>query len=153
MKLINDYGLSATDFGAIPTNQDLFFEWLKRFSPALYSHAMKKSGLGVSIGTSIGNFFSSALNDIKQLAPIYLQTRAQKQILDVQVARAKQGLPPLQTSQLAPTVKVQASISPANMRTLTTQTGQSIVTGMSSLKMPLIIGGGLIAAMLFLRKR
>ncbi len=151
---INDLGLSATELGVYSAGdtQTEFLAWLKSFSPKLYNKIESKSHLH-GFGSDIASVFNSTLNDIKQLAPVYLQTRAQKQILDVQVARAKQGLPPLQTSQLAPTVKVQASISPANMRTLTTQAGRSISTGLGNLKMPLIIGAGIIGAVMFMRKR
>lgn len=63
----------------------------------------------------------------KEIAPAYLQFQQQKEIMDMQVQRAKQGLPPLDTSFVAPTVKIQADIG----------------SGITKLALPLLAIGGI----------
>lgn len=51
-------------------------------------------------------WYDKILSTLEQAVPIYVQADAQKDIMDAQLERAKKGLPPLETSQMAPQVNV-----------------------------------------------
>lgn len=72
------------------------------------------------------------------IAPAYLQFQQQKEILDMQLERAKQGLPPLETAYMAPTVRIQTELSPEALRTART----GIAEGMGKLAFPLLLAVG-----------
>lgn len=74
------------------------------------------------------------------IAPAYLQFQQQKEILDMQLERAKQGLPPLETAYLAPTVRIQTELSPEALRTART----GIAEGLGNLAFPLLLVGGVM---------
>ena len=74
----------------------------------------------------------------------YLQFRTQKEILDAQLERMRAGLPPLQTSEYAPTVAVK--VDPGTTAEITGAIG----TGLGRM-LPFIAIGGL--ALLFLMRR
>lgn len=57
-------------------------------------------------------WWEKVINVAKDVGTAALQWKAQKDILDVQKERVKQGLPPIDTAVLAPTVRVQADIPP-----------------------------------------
>jgi hypothetical protein len=100
-----------------------FAHWIKGEFPALYADAARRSGFaglgqdakaGVPTTTAVAEQPSALqrfVTTITSLAPQYLQYRAQKDLLDVQLDRARQGLPPLRPTDYAPAV--QLSVDPA----------------------------------------
>lgn len=90
--------------------------WFKENMPTIYKAAvarLKDSDRGVIAARSLGQtteespgFFDKLLGTIQTLAPELIKARAQKELLDVQLDRARQGLPPLDTTQYAPAVQV-----------------------------------------------
>ncbi len=101
-------------------SQKEFLSWLRRSNPAVYAGAKRRADAAMGLGaadTSI-NWWDSFISGAKELVPVIVQARSQKNILDVQLRRAEQGLSPLNTSQIAPTVQVQAGISPELKRLL-----------------------------------
>lgn len=100
-----------------------FLHWVKFTHPALYADAERRSGmagLGQDAKTKLPTAtaiteqpgpFQRFLSTITSLAPSYIQARSQQQLLEVQLDRARQGLPPLNASQYAPAV--QLSVDPA----------------------------------------
>lgn len=141
-------------------NRTKFMTWLQEFSPgiaiAAAKHAdaaTKASGLGQTImptGTisepAATGWFDSFMTKAGELGSQFLAYRTQKQILDIQIARAEAGLAPLETSQLAPTIKVETS--PEATRQITSAIG----TGLKTLTVPLLIGAAGIGLLLFLKK-
>ncbi len=83
------------------------------------------------------------------IAPAYLQFQQQKEILDMQLERAKQGLPPLETAYLAPTVRIQTELSPEAMRTAR----EGLTAGIGQLGFPLLVLGGVALMMMGQRRR
>jgi len=128
----------------LTTPQKQFLTWMRLNEPRLYraaaSAAGNNSGLAAQdVGQpSGGSWWDSFVGAAKQLVPVAIQARSQKQILDVQLRRAEQGLPPLQTSQIAPTVQVQAGLTPALKKILIPA---------------LAIGGGLLLYMIMGKKK
>jgi len=137
-----------------------FLTWLQGFSPgiaiAAAKHAdaaTKASGLGVHLGPpeaisepAATGWFDSFMTKAGELGQEFLAYRTQKQILDIQISRAEAGLPPLETSQLAPTIKVETT--PEATRQITGAIG----TGLKTLATPLLIGAAGIGLLLFLKK-
>lgn len=83
------------------------------------------------------------------IAPAYLQFQQQKEILDMQLERAKQGLPPLETAYMAPTVRVQTELGPEAQRAAR----EGITAGLGTLAFPLILVAGAFLLMQGGRRR
>lgn len=58
------------------------------------------------------SWFTNFTDSIGKIGPALVQYKTQKNIMKIQLDRAKRGLPPLDTSQLAPTFRVQPELSP-----------------------------------------
>ncbi len=84
----------------------------------------------------------------KDIAPAFIQFKQQKEILDMQVERARQGLPPLEAAYIAPTVRIQTELSPEMMTTARA----GITEGLQKLAVPLFLVGGLAVFMMTRRK-
>ena len=94
-----------------------FLQWLQDKDPFLFEVIKKRAdissgGLGVTLDW--GSLFTTAVNTIKDIAPSVIAAQGQKKILDLQIERAKNNLPPLDASNYMPTVKVAAEITPEN---------------------------------------
>jgi hypothetical protein len=111
-------GLSATP----PASVTAFLKWVRAEFPSLYAAAERRLAAGndgapgmSAVETTATAKPESALtrlvSTITSLAPQYLQYRAQQQLLDVQLDRARQGLPPLRPTDYAPAV--QLSVDPS----------------------------------------
>ena len=136
--------------------QNQFLIWLKNNHPRLFAAVQRKvkagqlAGLGAtasSTSTSSGgtNLWGQITGAISNLGTAYLTYTTQQKVLDTQLQRAKQGLPPLNASQLQmPANQVQVGVS--------SQTGQQIASGltqgMKAYALPLGIAAvGLVAVM------
>lgn len=89
--------------------QQQFVSWLQMNNPTLYKATVSRVGMGDHDKTT---WWGSFIGAAKELTPIIVGARSQKKLLNVQMKRAQQGLPPLNTSEIAPTVRVQAALSP-----------------------------------------
>lgn len=85
-----------------------FINWLKRWAPQVYADAKKRADVAVRGSTlnGLGGWWDSFTESVGSLGGKYLQFRTQKDILNAQMARMEQGLPPLQTSEYAPTIAI-----------------------------------------------
>lgn len=84
------------------------------------------------------------------IAPAYIQFKQQQDILDMQIERAKQGLPPLESAYIAPTVRVEAGMTPEMMTTAR----RGITEGLQNIAIPaMLIGGVLLLTMGGRRRR
>lgn len=63
-------------------------------------------------GSDNGAWYSEVLEFAKQAIPAYLAYDAQKDIMDMNIERAKQGLPPIDPGMTAPQVKVIHQLPP-----------------------------------------
>lgn len=107
-----------------------FLDWLKKWHPPLYAAVAER----VSSLAGLGDFdIDSIVSAVQDLAPKVLQVYSDKKTLDAQLARARQGLPPIATA-------------PA----------QQVSTAPGSINWPvwLVVGGlGLGGAFLFINSR
>ena len=99
-----------------PAPAQAFMAWVRREHPILFRAAEKqasKAGLGQVEAKTAGTgltIWQRLVNTVTDIAPQYLQYQAQKDLLEVQLQRASQGLPPLDPTSYAPAVQV--SIDP-----------------------------------------
>lgn len=130
-------------------------EWLQKNDPFIFEVVKKRADLDSGTGLGAldwGSLFTSAVDTIKNLAPAVISAQGQKKLLDVQIERAKQNLPPLDTSNYMPTVKIAADITPENEEAALRVAQQTINTQVQGMK-PYFFGGLALAAFLFFRKR
>ena len=113
-----------------------FLGWLRGFNPTAYRDAIASanrstarssrsmlSGLGSwwgSLTGALSSIGSNVASAAKTVVPGLLQYEGQRKIMDLQIARANQGLTPLNTSQLTlPAFQVQVAPSPKITASLT----------------------------------
>lgn len=118
-----------------------FMSWLKRFEPRAYAYVKSRVGSppnegifaalntfgqvdpygGVGVPTasppasSTGgwmDYINSALSVAKEAIPAYFQYETQKDLMEMNIERAKQGLPPIDPGVVAPQVKVIHDVPP-----------------------------------------
>ncbi len=77
----------------------------------------------------------------------YLTLKNQKDMLKLNIARAEQGLPPLDAATTAPVIRTQVSIDPATAQALASNVGSSINRGM------LMIGAVAIVVVFFMMRK
>lgn len=127
--------------------------WLRRAQPVLYRAAEKAAAKGTSrlgqattteAATAAPTFWQRLVSSVTELAPQYLQYQAQKDLLEVQLQRASQGLPPLDPTSYAPAVQV--SIDPAQAEAAAEAAWERVK--------PFVFGGlVLVGGFLLLRRR
>jgi len=128
-----------------------FLHWLRSYNPTLYAQAVDSANRSVARGSrgmlsGLGSWWSSLTSAVSSIgsavagaagtvAPALLQYQTQKKVLGVQLARAQQGLQPLDMSQLSmPAYQLQVSPSAQTLSTL----GTSISSGTNKV---LLYGG------------
>lgn len=137
-----------------------FAIWVKRNDPFLYKIAEKRYAMLKRKNSSLSgvgdflnkDFFGTLADTIKTVAPSIFQIQSQKKILDVQLERAKQGLPPLQAADYSPTIKVAAEITPEMEAAASRVAVQSVREAMPSMERWFFVAIG-VGAYLMLKKR
>ena len=128
----------------------LYIKWMKDNEPFLYRVGIKKAQLkNQSLSGTMGainwsGIFTNIGETVKQLAPAALQYKQQRKLLDVQVKRAEQGLPPLDVQDYAPAVRIEPQINEETEQAITRVAQQSVKTGAKQLMVPLAIGAALL---------
>jgi hypothetical protein len=144
-------------FGSKTTARAQFLTWLKDFNPALFEEAVKRaeawkssvaaktgnpaalSGLGDG-DTTPTTWWQKIVDTLPSLGTAYLAYKGQQNVLDTNIQRANMGLPPIDPTTGAPTVKTAVSLSPQLMARLQ-DTGSY-----------LLIGGAVLAGVFLLSK-
>lgn len=138
-------------------------QWLQRNDPFLFEIAVQRAekqkqqmhGLFDSIASiNWADIAKSAVSTVKDIAPALVQYKTQSKILKTQLKRAESGLPPLETSQYAPTIGVSAEITPEMEAAAARVANSAVTTGIGQMGqfLPYIAIGGL-ALILLMRKR
>lgn len=103
-----------------------FAMWLRKRYPKIYHASISRgglSGLGDTAPTdtttpaATTSWLDTISNTIKSIIPAASAAYIAKQTIDVNIERAKAGLPPIDSGSLAPQVNV--SLPPAQMAQLT----------------------------------
>jgi len=129
-------------------DRQAFINWLKNWAPQLYADAKRKADtLEITEGSlgQLGGWWETFTDSITDLGGKYLQFRTQKEILEAQLSRMREGLPPLQTSEYAPTIAIKPD--PGTTREIVGAIG----TGFGKM-LPFIAIGG-VALLLLMRRK
>ena len=142
-----------------------FLSWLKRFEPKAYSHVMSVIGdppnQGIfAFANNLGelgqngfmpaneenggfmDYLDKAFDVAKEAIPAYFQYETQKDIMDLNIARAKLGQPPIDPGLIAPQIRHVVDVPP------------EVRDEISRFKMPLQIamwGGVALVAFMLIR--
>lgn len=140
--------MQINTLAAVPPSRDVianrkkFLQWMKRQNPKAYAAIMRRAGLHVmNAGTdpvAEPSIWDKIVSGAQQILPTIVQARAQKQIFDAQLKRAKQGLPPLKTAEIAPTIRVQAEVGRETREAVT----GGILQTLKHWAVPVLVGGG-----------
>lgn len=105
------------DFTVInPQAQLAFVKWVQSRFPRLYRGAMEQSGLGMGdFASSISNIFDGIKNTLTEIAPAYLQTRAEYELLKLNIQRARNGETPVNSLEEGRRVATQGSAPAASV--------------------------------------
>jgi hypothetical protein len=125
-----------------------FIKWLQNWAPEIYAASKAKADTVEQTEGTLGQlsgWWETFQDSVADLGGKYLQYRTQKEILDAQLERMKQGLPPLQTSEYAPTVIVKPD--PGTTAEITGAIGAGL-----GRMLPFIAIGG-VALLLMMRRR
>lgn len=138
-----------------------FATWLKEKHPDIYSAALRRAekwrrewgeargnaatleGLGAEGETQ--SFWDKFREGVTTLGTTYLTYKTQRDAMDLNMTRAEQGLPPIDTSFAAPVVRTQIDLTPEVATRLQE-------TGTDMLQKVLIFGGLAVAAVLIVTK-
>ena len=107
-------------------NQIAYMEWLKARIPLLYNEVLSQvpppggmSSLGDTTSPASStstSWWDQAVGAVKELAPVYIATKQQEQVNQLNLARAQSGQPPIDSATAAPSVSAQVGLSPNTMR-------------------------------------
>lgn len=111
------------------TSVSQFFTWLQREMPGLYREVQTRGAALAAID------FGAILGNVKDIAQTYLTYDAQRRLVNLQLDRARQGLPPLDTENYSPSIN--AGINQGTRNDITTW---------------LLIGGAALVAVMLLRR-
>lgn len=130
---------------SVVKNRRRFLKWFQRSNPKMYRAVMRRVGLqNMSAETdpvADPSIWDSIVSGAKEVLPILVQARAQKQIFDAQLKRAKRGLPPLKTSEIAPTIRIETGV--------TRSTGDML----KQMALPIGLGVAGLAAIFLMKKK
>lgn len=117
-------------------NQKKFVEWLAKRHPKLAKRALREVQKQAAMGT-VDGFFDTLVGAVQKIAPVVVQAKAQKDLLKVQMDRAKAGQPPLEAAQYSPGVQVEVK-APAWVKPLAigTAIGGALLIGKKLLAKP-----------------
>ena len=134
-------------------NRKAFLKWLKKSNPKAYRIIMQRVGINVMGATNdpvaSPSIWDKIVSTASQVLPTIVQAKAQSDIFNAQLKRAKKGLPPLKTAEIAPTVRIQADISKETRQAVSTD----LTDMLKKLAVPALIGGGLLTVVLLKKKR
>ena len=133
--------------------QILALSEIKRNHPALFEAAVRATkkqrskgdmlkGLGETETKSLWDRLSE---NIVKLGGAYLTIKNQKDMVDLNIERARQGLPPLDIGSTAPVVRTQVDLPPGMVNQLTSEAGM----GLNKI---LLFGGAAILAVMLIKK-
>lgn len=148
------YGISNINQNSVHRNRLAFYAWINRNNPKLYAILMN-SQLSATQPTAqptpptTGGFWTSLVSTAQQVLPTLVQTKAQLDIYKAQLKRAEQGLPPLKTEEIAPTVRIQTELGPQTTKNITTAAGNSF----EKLKQPFFFMGAALLLFALMKKK
>ncbi len=129
----------------VKTNRAKFLAWVKSKHPKIYRIALLKAGARnqrlSGLGVEETSWWSTMVTSIKEAIPAALQYKQQKDLMNMQLARAQAGLPPANVADYTPVLKIETELAPTTRAAFIDQLGK-----------PVIFGALALGAFLLLRK-
>lgn len=125
-----------------------FMNWLLENYPETYTATMLEVGGSGGLQAahtkpdSGGGWWNKIVSAVETIAPKLIQAKAQRSILKTQLQRARQGLPPLDTRNLSPVIRIQPELPYGTASAIK----RYVLPGLA-------IGGGLLILLMFINKR
>jgi len=125
-----------------------FMTWMKESNPEAYQFAMESAQSPAALADSDPATASTGFNWKRFLeaataaTTAVFQTKAQKEMLNLNIKRAKSGLPPMDTSFAAPVIRTQFDVSPEIAQSLQQSAAKA------TMNIGLIVGAGVLAFLL-----
>lgn len=132
------------------------------FNLAVKRHALKKgkkaifglSGVeedSITELSGFSDFFTTLTQTVKEVIPTVVQYRTSNKILEAQLKRGEQGLPPLNVQDYSPVLRVSPTFDPQSEAALTRVATQTAGSTIQRFALPIALGAG--ALFLLLRKK
>lgn len=103
-----------------------FADWLKREHPDIFAAAIEKASEGELGATDTPSFWQKFTTAAMGLGTTYLSLRNQKKAMEINLARAKAGQPPIDMATSAPVVRTQIDMSPQLQQRLISTAGEGL---------------------------
>lgn len=128
-------------------NQIAFVKWFKQNDPFLYEVALKRGEIESQGVGGWGDIFKNITDTIKDVVPKLVETRNSKKILDAQLKRAQNNLPPLVIKDYTP------SVPHTQVTDTATTTVAENAVNQSQSNMVMMGAAALLGVFLFMKKR
>lgn len=125
-----------------PASRAAFLHWMKTREPRVYALVMAQGNALGDWTDTISNIFTKVTDTVAKLAPTYIETKAQLELLKLNIARAKAG-------QMPVTSLPGAAGSGGGNVVATQPQGGSFMDSLPSWAIPAAIG---VALLLFMRR-
>ena len=136
-----------------------FADWMNRTYPDLWNAAIRAaenesgnaaqlSGLGLTVPEApTQSFWEKVGGALTGLGTTYLTLKNQRDAMEINLARAQQGLPPIDAASSAPVIRTQVDIDPALATKLASNLGSAVTRNM------MIIGAVALIALFMMKKK
>ena len=146
------WGTGPRNEGNRHRSRQQFVSWLKREMPKVWALAKARVGEAPAGLSGLGQnetetWWQKLTGTVANIGQSVLAYQTQKELLDIQLKRAEQGLPPIETAQYQPTVRV--GVDPETARYAVEYAGETIGEKLGPLLW--IIPAGLV--LLFVMRR
>lgn len=130
-----------------------FLTWVKDNFPDLYNVAIEKANVSEQAQMLAGlgqndqePWYKKVASTLLAAGTTYLALKAQRDAMKINLARAEQGLPPIDTADIAPVIRTQIDLDPEVIEKITGTAGVQVN------KMLLFGAAAVVAIMLFMRR-
>lgn len=130
------------DLNGTPQSRAAFLQWFKANQPRAYALVMARNSTLGGWSDTISNIFNKVTETVAKLAPTYIETKAQYELLKLNIARAKAGQMPLTALPNGAGGAAQAPVA-------TQPTGGGFMDNLPGWAIPAAIG---VALLFFLRR-
>ncbi len=130
-----------------------FLTWVRNEFPDLFNVAVERANVSeqAQMLEGLGQddqvpWYKKVASTLLAAGTTYLALRAQRDAMKINIARAEQGLPPIDTAGLAPVIRTQIELEPEIIDKITGSAGVQVN------KMLLFGAAAVVAIMLFMRR-
>lgn len=148
----SDFGLSSSVNQSYPDLSSTYLNTLNYSTPAVSNNNTTSSGgLLSSIASAAGTLFSGIAQAAPAIGQAYVGTQSQLSLLQINSARAQQGLPPL--ANVNGTLVTASQLAAANPTTAALEGALTVGSSSTSMTTWLLIGGAVLLGTMLLSGR